>query len=679
MKHVVNDQTTFAAEAQGDPARERFPALIEGFRYRPEVDGMRAVAIIAVLLYHAGLGLPGGFMGVDVFLVISGYLITSQIVGDLESCEFTLVRFWERRVRRILPAAVVMVSITLAAGWFLLLPDAYSRLAGSAAWQAVFGANFYFWITSDYFTSAAGVLPLLHTWSLAVEEQFYLLFPVILWACYRLLSLRKRTAYLALFAAAAVASLTLSVAAVRHRPLVAFYLLPGRAWELLMGSFVALLPASVSPSRVAWRNVADCLGIAAILGPCFLYTRGTPFPGLAAIPPCLGTALIIWAGRIPLPDGHRRLPVERLLASGPVVFVGLISYSLYLWHWPLFAATNYLVFGPQPLVLRVSLAALAVLLAVISWRIVETPLRMRRVLPSRTAIFLGGALGTGVVLSVATVIHHEKGFPSRFPRDAIEISRSCLDARFRRELTLAEIKAGRFVPIGKPASEDPIELLVWGDSHAMAAATAFDRMLLERGVSGRLATHSSTAPVLGAYWHEDYGLNEDAIDFNEAIFDFIRTRRIRHVVLVAHWRRYADAKGTRPLAAALQTTVQRLAAGGTKPQIMLDTPYPGFNAPRAAAFMAIRQCDFSQLLTTAEILRRTAAGIDARCLAKLEALGATILDPKPAFLDADGKHFKIIQEGQCLYFDDHHLSVAGAELVLLPFLRRSMPDPRAGR
>ena len=156
------------------------PPIIQNFRYRPEIDGLRAIAVLAVVFFHAGIGMPGGFIGVDVFFVISGYLITSLIIKDLQTDTFSLASFWERRARRIFPAAAAMVLIVLVAGWFLLLPTDYSTLAKAAAWQAVFAANFYFWKTTNYFSGPADEQPLLHTWSLAVEEQFYLFVPLIL-------------------------------------------------------------------------------------------------------------------------------------------------------------------------------------------------------------------------------------------------------------------------------------------------------------------------------------------------------------------------------------------------------------------------------------------------------------------------------------------------------------------
>ena len=343
--------------------------IIRDFRYRPEIDGLRAIAVMAVVLFHAGLGVSGGFIGVDVFFVISGFLITSLIIKDLEAGKFTLANFWERRARRIIPAAVVLVFVVLAAGWFLLLPSDYAALGKSAAWHAAFAANIYFWRNTNYFASAAEEQPLLHTWSLAVEEQFYLIVPLLLLALFRFPYFRSRGLLLALFLIGFAFSLALSIVVVPRMPAVAFYLLPTRAWELLAGSIIAILPAA-SLSRI-WREILCGIALITIVVPCFIYTKETPFPGLAALPPCLGTALFIWAsGPASTSIQNSTFNIQNLLAARPVVFIGLISYSLYLWHWPLFAFSTYWALDPLSLPYRLCLVAASFVLAILSWRFV---------------------------------------------------------------------------------------------------------------------------------------------------------------------------------------------------------------------------------------------------------------------------------------------------------------------
>jgi peptidoglycan/LPS O-acetylase OafA/YrhL len=267
--------------------------ITQNYRYRPEVDGLRAVAVAVVVLFHADLGFPGGFVGVDVFFVISGYLITSLIVRDLEQGKFTLRSFWERRARRIVPALVVLVLLVSVAGFFLLLPSDYLDLGRSAAAQAAFVANIFFWRETGYFSGGADQKALLHTWSLAVEEQFYLIFPLLLLGLFRFATFRRRRGLLSVISVATLMSFTLSVWAVTSYRTAGFYLLPPRAWEILLGALVAIAPAQRFWTTRMLREVAALCGLSAILIASLVYDSFTPFPGVAAVLPCLGAALVL--------------------------------------------------------------------------------------------------------------------------------------------------------------------------------------------------------------------------------------------------------------------------------------------------------------------------------------------------------------------------------------------------
>jgi peptidoglycan/LPS O-acetylase OafA/YrhL len=259
-------------------------------KYRAEIDGLRAVAVLSVLFFHANIGVSGGYVGVDVFFVISGYLITGLILKECDRGTFRIVEFWERRVRRIVPVLTVVVLSCLVAGWFLLLPLDFKELGQSVVAQAMLLSNVYFWRESGYFAQAAEVKPLLHTWSLAVEEQFYLIYPVALVALTRL----SRKALVATIVFLCSVSLILSIYSSYRHPSANFYLLPTRAWELLMGSFLAALPTQ----RASIRWLTECLswgGLISILCAACLYGDDTRFPGIAALLPCVGTALVIWA------------------------------------------------------------------------------------------------------------------------------------------------------------------------------------------------------------------------------------------------------------------------------------------------------------------------------------------------------------------------------------------------
>ncbi len=383
------------------------------YQYRPDIDGLRAIAVGTVVLFHAGICCSGGYIGVDVFFVISGFLITSLLLKDLDRGTFTFVGFWERRTRRIAPALFVVSAATLVAGWLLLLPVDLINLGRATASQAVFAANVFYWLDSGYFSAASDEKPLLHTWSLAVEEQFYFIAPVLLWALYHVKPLRGRTSLLVLMTLGIVSSFLVSVYGVARHPVAAFYLLPTRAWELLLGSLVATLPPIPSPlNRRTVRDFAATTGFASILVPAFLYTKETPFPGVAALAPCLGTALLIWAnGRT---EGTAPTFIARLLSLNPIVFVGLISYSLYLWHWPLLAFATY--YSPKllPFSTRLLAVAAGIVLAILSWTICGDSVPAAKT-PGVNGINLDRCgTRTGLICRHWNLVHRVSGNPPAF-------------------------------------------------------------------------------------------------------------------------------------------------------------------------------------------------------------------------------------------------------------------------
>ncbi|HEY8581046.1 MAG TPA: acyltransferase, partial [Beijerinckiaceae bacterium] len=300
--------------------------------YRPDIDGLRAIAVLAVVIFHARLGvLPGGFVGVDVFFVISGYLIASIILKEEAEGRFSLARFYERRIRRIFPALFVVVAASAALGALVLTPIDYVAFGRSAVAALAFYSNIYFNRQAGYFAPDAETQPLLHTWSLGVEEQFYVVAPFVLLALQRRAGRWRGPIFAALFAA----SLGVSAWGVEREAQWAFYLPHARAFELMCGVALAmgLVPAVRDRNM---REALAALGMALILGPILLFSAATPFPGFAALAPALGTALLIHTST---PDD--RTQIGAVLARRPMVFVGKISYSFYLWHWPLLAFGEY--------------------------------------------------------------------------------------------------------------------------------------------------------------------------------------------------------------------------------------------------------------------------------------------------------------------------------------------------
>lgn len=641
--------------------------FISNFHYRPEIDGLRAVAVIAVVLFHAELGVTGGYIGVDVFFVISGFLITSLIIKELENGKFTIINFWEKRARRIIPAMAVVILVTLVAGWFLLLPSDFITLGRSAAWQAVFAANIYFWFNTGYFAGLTAEQPLLHTWSLAVEEQFYMVAPLILLGLYRIQVFRNRNFLLILITIGIVISLAISIYGVAKHPAGAFYLLPTRVWELLCGAFVALVPGVWLLRSTRAREIVSFLGLAGILVPCWFYTKTTPFPGLAAVLPCLGAGMFIWSSTNAHRPNFPELPtVARLLSCRPIVFIGLISYSLYLWHWPLFAFSTYWALEPRSLIYSLAIVAISFLLAVLTWHYVETPFRKRTVCVEKKEMFTFGATCIAVVFAVGVVLISGNGFPMRLSSKAIEYANAKEDKASIHELTAVDIDRGRLIAIGNPDSQ-AVSFLIWGDSHAMAAAPAFDQFIKAKGMAGLQATASATAPVLGAYWQNEFVNRKDAIAFNDAVFNYIKKHHIPNVVLVGYWEYYVDDRGSTPLSTAMVSTVKKLVEAGTRPWVMLQVPHPLFDVPKGLAKASIFNFDLKPLLS-APLAWNGFSGNGDLIFKRIEAAGGHILDPGKCFMDGSGSHLLVEKNGKPLFRDVHHLSANGAKLVLAPCL-----------
>ena len=431
-------------------------------RYRPEIDGLRAIAVAAVILFHAGFALfSGGFVGVDVFFVISGFLITSIIVEELKTGRFSVLRFYERRARRILPALFTVMAACVPFAYRLLSPDDLKDFAQSLAAICLFASNILFWGESGYFDTQAELKPLLHTWSLAVEEQFYVVFPLLLLAAWRL----GRGVLLSLIGAIAVASLFISVDEVRDFPSAAFYLLPSRAWQLLVGAL-----ASFAADR--WRTldgkgslgpisgeVVGWGGMAMIILALFLFDERTPFPGLNAALPTIGTALLLLCA-------SDRTSVGRMLAWRPLVGLGLISYSAYLWHQPLFAFTKHALLADLPTDLAIVLCAVTIVLACLSWRYIEQPFRDRSLI-SRGAVFALSAAGMAAFVGLGLIGHR---MSDRITQVRLQSVEPALRSQFRtRESLVADRNAfvAQFLPeAGKDFSTDRAtkKVLILGDS-----------------------------------------------------------------------------------------------------------------------------------------------------------------------------------------------------------------------
>lgn len=651
--------------------------------YRPDIDGLRGIAVLMVVLFHAGLGFKGGYVGVDIFFVISGYLITGLLFKEMAARgTIDLAGFWERRIRRIAPALTAMILITLGAGYLLLFPDAFASLGESAIAQALFCANLYFWKDSGYFAAASEEKPLLHLWSLAVEEQFYIVLPVVLWLGHLWLKKRhpqrstKKPLVIAMTGVLGL-SLVASIIGLQTDANATFYWLPTRAWELLVGSVLAGLPTRWNFSKRIHREIAAGVSLILIFIAALAYKSDTPFPGAAALLPCLGAAGLIWAHG---PGADLSPRTWALLTWRPLVGVGLLSYSLYLWHWPLLALAQYVTVSGRPSSgVRVGLVLLAFLLAWLSWRWVETPFRQKAFLKKRRQVFAFGLGTMALFLITGGLLVREAGLPGRIPQAALKYAEG-QDDKMGDSLQWAGLEAvqrGEFPRLGEAESAAPVQLMIWGDSHARALIPLLDPLCLEHDVSGEAAIYSATSPTLGFYRRSRHGLNEKSELLGQAMLAEVRQKQIPHTLLAAYWKE-CPGKQPQAFADALVTTVKTLKAAGTQPWVVLDVPDQDFDVPKALALEHLPQGWFPQASKLAISLaeHRKANAVMENLRPRLIEAGARILDPMDVLTGPDGTT-RIEADGASLYTDSHHLSITGVRL-LKPLFEPLMADLTVG-
>ena len=639
--------------------------------YRPEIDGLRALAVVPVVLFHARVaGFGGGFVGVDVFFVISGFLITSLIKQEIDAGAFSYLSFWERRARRLLPPMILVVATTCVAAYLILFPNDLLRFGRSVFALSLFVSNVHFWHHTGYFDAPADTIPLLHTWSLAVEEQFYLVFPAVLIA----LSLRRRFRVVGI-ALIGLASFGYSVWCVRAGLTSAFYLLVPRAWELMLGAALALSTIRPTFTR-ATANAFLLLGLGMIASSVYLYTETTPFPGFAALLPCVGTALIIGFGEQPT-------LARRLLDNGAAVYVGKLSYSIYLWHWPLLVmycawSTKRLdALTTQEIVVIVGAT---LLLSWLSLTLIENPIRQRKVLASRGAIFMATGSAMAVIGAIGLTTYQLKGFDNRMPSVALAIAKSESDWNPIADKCVYESAnhTTKFCHMG-PSGQTTPKFMLWGDSHSQALFPVVNQVAQEFGVPGEHASVGSCPPVIGV----NFVGRELALlcrPFNDDMFERISNGNFDAVFLAAMWSNYPSADNLRRadgsgdgsdsvaiLEKQLRETIDRLTAMGITVVIFEEAPYPANYRPAAFARAVWRGAELDSAGITLDDYRkrnepftRILNGIDNPGLKRISLTDE--LCPDHAFCPA-------VTDGHSNFIDASHFSTHGAAR-LAPAVRR---------
>jgi peptidoglycan/LPS O-acetylase OafA/YrhL len=656
---------------------------VEQLHYRPDIDGLRAVAVIPVVLFHAGVPIfGGGYVGVDVFFVISGYLITSIIAAEIDRGSFSIFGFYQRRIRRIFPVLVVVMSFCVAVGYLIFAPSDFQSLGKSVLAASLFVSNIFFWKEVGYFEAPASEKPLLHTWSLAIEEQFYLFFPVFLY----LLSRHFRRIRTPATVAICLLSFMAATILVNYHPSATFFLGFSRAWELLVGCLLAL--GVVRPLRNPIANSAAAfVGLVLVVAPIFLYSSLTRFPGASALPPVIGTALLILSGQT------NPTRVHFVLSTSPFTAVGKASYSLYLWHYPLLAFGKYVTLGKPDGDAIAVICLVSIIISFLSLQFVERPFRA----PSRSfrigRTITVGAVCMAFLAATGGFIDLDQGLSMRLDLTSKRLMDSERD-KYRHHMQCLSLENKIVTPqqackLG--ARDVQPNILLWGDSHAVVTATALESAAIRRhsafllaasvdcpiGIGFSINTHGAPAFVrTPGYRYCGH--------YNSAMLNFaIQHPSLKIIVLSSRWSnwrigepgspaetpvdiRLRDFTGIaispqdnkRIFAHGFESLIQKLTAAGKTIWIVGPIPLPKVRVPQA---LFIKHLGF------------TTSGFDVS-RAAFRKQNQWILSFFGKIAKRYPVHFiwpdialcsqeicPVSEGGRPIYFDDNHLSIFGAE------------------
>ncbi len=629
---------------------------LHSMTYRPDIDGLRAIAVLLVLVFHFDL-VPGGksgFIGVDVFFVISGYLITSVVKKQLENGSFSIGTFYLNRIRRLAPALFAVLLLTLIAGLALLFPTDLLELSRQILFSQLYVANIYYWKSVSYFGLSASDVFLLHNWSLALEEQFYLLYPLSILLIYRY----QKKHFWRFLCLGFCISFVLNVLLVYDKPEATFYLLPTRAWELLAGALIPFLSLRAGLHEIT-KELLGVIGVALILAAVLGHQDTIQFPGFFALLPVVGATCLILAGR------EEPSYVSRVLSLAPIVYIGRISYSLYLVHWPINVLSGSVFGEGYSLVLRWTMFFVCVVVAAFIYHGIEDPVRRRRSLRSDRSMKLGYFAGLAATLVVFLTVQLTHGLPNRYPENVLRIANFVNDKTV--PLIECQFSGGTlenrkdFCHIG--LSTQPPTWIVYGDSHTWAAHEIFENWLSQNGQSGLFIYLHSCPPVIGVHIKRDKGA---CFAFNNAVAKFLSNDTdIRKVILVSTWRQalegrlseLPDVESSKKESMALfesrfATTLRRLRKMGK--EIYVWEPLPGArgNVPIVLARAALTG-DATDIRIRRDEYYST-YDYFFRALKDNNINVAKSFSPSAALCDAE--FCSIVVDGSPVYFDNGHIT-----------------------
>ena len=642
--------------------------MSHAIKYRDDIDGIRALAVLIVIFFHADIPFfSGGYVGVDIFFVISGYLITSIIYSEIRQGQFSFKVFWLRRARRILPASLLVMSITLFV-FSLIYPVAYfQELGASAAAQSLFISNIFFWKQSGYFGSGVELKPLLHMWSLAVEEQFYLFFPVLIWVLHRFFK-----SWLATFITLLILiSLSLSIWAVSDYSVASFFLLPTRAWELGIGALLGIFSVRKTGicKNIIVGNIVSLLSLIIIFCVVYFFDNKTPFPSYTALAPVMATAALIWA------NASGKTLANHTLSFKPIVWIGLISYSLYLWHWPINVLGSWIFYGEESIAYYIFILIAPFFLAYLSYRFIETPIRRNRELFSNRRIILLSLLGSIFILAAGSVsnifgngyIVDRDGKIRAFYAKAVKPELNREKCGNLRHAHGEETKICQY--IGNPKTKS-MDYFIWGDSQAGAIMPAFLQFAETAAVNIEYSTAPGCQPVIDMKKiSQSY-----CPKFNNNVLKKISSSKYKAVILSGSFVEninqgnirdvnapdiYSSAESIKEFRMQFKKTVDAIHAAGSKVVIFTELPRPDLDpvkdhVRRSILGMPVRKSyinaeqHINRIKPIYNIIDN--AGIDLR------------LNYPDEFCSNQGP-CKYLYQGDSLYKDSGHISNLGTQLL----------------
>jgi len=641
--------------------------------YRSDIDGLRTIAVFLVILNHAGFSIfSGGFVGVDVFFVISGFLITTIIYSALQEDKFSMAWFLGRRIKRLMPVLLFILLVTTIVFTFIMLPQDLMKYYRSVIWVVSYVGNFFFWREhGGYFDGGSAEVPLLHTWSLAVEEQYYFIWPLMLMLAWKYLG-RKRTIVFSI--AGCIAATIFSQWGTEVTIGAAYYLLPTRFFELLVGSSLALGWSYLPKSNQVSSHLLSLLGLTLIIGSALSLNEHSAFPGYNALYPVMGTALIIYSS-----NGI----VNKLLSYRPMVYTGNISYSLYLWHWPILVLFRYTAVE-LTLFNQIFAISLTYILSVLSYTYIEQPCRHLKAFRFKPIAINYFAAPSAVLVVIALVGIYFDGYQQRFPNKIIEmelaLNSHTSDSRYLCHSSYRQSKAlpnNACIFGAKTHSNNNADIFIFGDSHANHLVPFIHTLAKNANVSAQDYTLDRCLPIFDLKWGSNLHKAGLCQNRNELALKHIQSNSFGYVVLAASWpdtatrRIFTDERvESDPLKiqifnAQFKYTLQQIVASGAVPIVMTDTPTLNGKSPKCT----IKKNIFNDELNC-DIQRQENILINQTLIALKETFTELIII-EPHKMMCIENSCKMEINGTPLYRDDDHLNEQGSALLGTLFLKIS--------